>query len=66
MGIRSIKRQIAKSRRKALGMDKVNRRMRSGWRKVIDGGEYALQALNAQIGRIGKVKSRRKLKKVSE
>ena len=65
MNIRSIKRQIAKARMKAMGIDKVGRRMRHGqWRKVID-GEYAAQALNAQIGRIVKPKSRRKLKKVS-
>ena len=65
MNIRTIRRQIAKARMKALGIDKVNRKMAQGqWRKVID-GEYAMQALNAQIGRIGKPKSRRKLKKVS-
>ena len=65
MNIRSIKRQIAKARMKALGIDKVNRKMGNRqWRKVID-GEYAAAALNAQIGRIGKPKSRRKLKKVS-
>jgi len=65
MNIRSITRQIAKARMKALGIDKVSRKMGNGqWRKVID-GEYAASALNAQIGRIGKPKSRRKLKKVS-
>ena len=67
--MRKYLRQIAKARMKAMGMDRINRRMSPnqaqkgnvvfGWRRVID-GDLAQAAEDKQCGR----KLRRKLKKV--
>lgn len=69
--MRKYLRQIAKARMKAMGMDRVNRRMSPnqsqkgnvvfGWRRVID-GDLANAAENKQAE--GGRKLRRKLKKV--
>lgn len=49
--MRKYLRQIAKARMKALGIDRVNRKMRNGaWRKMLT-GDMANRALFAQIGR---------------
>ena len=36
MGIRSVKRQIAKARMKAVGVENVNREMGADWRNILD------------------------------
>ena len=36
MGIRSVKRQIAKARMKAVGVENVNREMSADWRNILD------------------------------
>ena len=69
--MRKYLRQIAKARMKAMGMNRVNRRMSPnqsqkgnvvfGWRRVID-GDLANAAENKQAE--GGRKLRRKLKKV--
>ena len=68
MGIRTIERQIAKGRMKAMGVGNVNKKMSNAkiengqlWKAVLN-GEYAKQALAAQLS--NGIKSRRKLKKV--
>ena len=38
--MRELRRSVAKGRMKALGLDRINRRM-SHWKKFIDVGEYA-------------------------
>ena len=54
MSIRSAKRQIAKARMKALGIDRTNRRMRIDrgggkiWRRVLT-GDLAQKAEEAQL-----------------
>lgn len=74
MGIRSIERQIAKARLKAMGVGNVNKKM-SAQRKDRDGrptepklrervirGDMAKQGIAAQLGQ--GIKSRRKLRRV--
>ena len=74
MGIRSIERQIAKARLKAMGVGNVNKKMsvqrkdRDGrptepklWERVIR-GDMAKQGIAAQLGQ--GIKSRRKLRRV--
>lgn len=70
--MRELMRSVAKGRMKALGMDRINRRMSHnqnqkgnvvfGWRRVID-GDLAKRAEGAQ--RMEGLKAKRKLKKVS-
>lgn len=76
MGIRSIERQIAKARLKAMGVGNVNKKM-SAQRKDRDGrptepklwirvtyGDLAKQGFADQLGQ--GIKSRRKLRKVNK
>lgn len=76
MNIRSIERQIAKGRMKAMGIGNINKKMVSArrdedgkrkepplWRRVLH-GEYAKQSLAAQLGE--GVRSRRKLRRVEK
>ena len=72
MGIRSIEKQSAKGRMKAMGIGNINKKMSNSkiengkriqlWKAVLN-GKYAKQALAAQLS--SGIKSRRKLKKVS-
>lgn len=68
MGIRSIERQIARARMKAMGVGDVNKKLGGtkdgvqNWRRVLT-GDMATQGLAAQLGQ--GVRSRRKLKKVN-
>lgn len=61
MSFRKYKRTIARNRMKALGAERINRhvRIKEGilgsrfslmWRKFIDGGKYAAEAHDAQLG----------------
>lgn len=73
MGIRSIKRQIAKARLKAMGVGNVNKKIAAPgrgkdgknqkplWERVLY-GDLAAQGIAAQLGQ--GVKSRRKLRRV--
>ena len=71
MGIRSIQRQVAKGRMKAMGIGNVNTKMSNTkiengkriqlWKAVLN-GKYAKQALAAQLG--AGVRSRRKIRRV--
>ena len=61
--MRELKRQIAKARMKALGGDRINRRMRKGaWRRLID-GDLAEAGLRAQLGQ--GLRSKRKIRRIS-
>ena len=74
MGIRTIERQIAKARMKAMGVGNVNKKMSAArrdedgkrkelpiWRRVLT-GDLAKQGLAAQLGT--GAKSKRKLRRV--
>lgn len=61
MSLRKYKRTIAYNRMKALGAERINRHVHTKegilgsrfslmWRKFIDGGEYAAEAHDAQLG----------------
>ena len=68
--MRELLRSVAKGRMKALGADRINRRLKMtdnngvpNWRRVID-GDLAKRAEGAQ--RMNGLKARRKLRRVSE
>lgn len=74
MSLRKYKRTIAHNRMKALGADRINCRMRTKegivgsrfslmWRKFIDGGEFAAEAQDAQLGIVRRRRRGRKSKK---
>ena len=74
MNMRSLQRQVAKSRLKAMGVGNVNKKMRYArrdkdgkrqekplWERVLN-GDLAKQALAAQLGT--GIRSKRKIRKV--
>ena len=69
MGIRSIERQIAKSRMAAMGVGNVNKKVSGrkddvpNWKRVLS-GDMAKQGLAAQLGH--GVRSKRKIRRVSK
>lgn len=67
MGLRNIKRQIAKARLKVIGVDRINRRLSDTNAEGVPNWKTALQDEKAHMAQIAySLRNRRKIKRVSE
>lgn len=67
MGLRNIKRQIAKARLKVIGVDRINRRLSDTNAEGVPNWKTALQDEKAHRAQTAySLRNRRKIKRVSE